>query len=107
MTQPFAPFASSLSRQQVSLLLDTVLYFEDAPKLLSIPDGNETPVAVPLLPETLRSMLDSLPEDEPFAKGRFQFDWLSHGENLGELLVTLPTGETIRQRTALDQFSPL
>jgi hypothetical protein len=107
MTQPFARFESELSRQQISLLLDTVLYFEEAPKLLSLPDLGETRIAVPLLPDTLRAMLDSLPEEEPFAKKRFHFEWASLGEAKGDVLVTLPSGETIRQATNLEQFSPV
>jgi hypothetical protein len=106
MAKPFERFVSELNRQQVSLLLDTVLYFEEAPKLISIPDVTDNPVAVPLTPETLRAMLGVLDESEPFAKKRFVFDW-QDADGSDELIVELPNGETLRQPTDYQAFSPV
>lgn len=107
MSQLFEPFWSELSRQQISLLLDTVLYFEEAPKLLSLPDTEEKHIAVPLLPDTLRRMIEALPQEDGFARHRFQFAWQAAGENAGELLISLPDGQQIRQKTDLTLFSPV
>jgi hypothetical protein len=106
MAKPFERFESELSWQQVSLLLDTVLYFEESPKLLSLPEVNGATIAVPLLPDTLRTVLAALSEDEPSAKKRFLFDW-SGTEAEGDVLVTLPGGETIKQPTVVAAFSPV
>lgn len=109
MSKPFERFTSELSWQQVSLLLDTVLYFEDAPKLLSIPDLEQSPIPVPFLPDTLRVILGELPEDEPFVSKRFSFDWIStsNKESIGEVVVELPGGEIVRQPTQHNLFSPM
>jgi hypothetical protein len=106
VAKPFERFVSELNWQQVSLLLDTVLYFEDAPKLISIPDLSVTRIAVPLTADTLRRMLDVLDESEPFAKQRFVFDWVEGNES-DELIVELPNGETLRQPTDYQAFSPV
>jgi hypothetical protein len=106
VAKPFERFESDLSWQQVSLLLDTVLYFEDAPKLLSIPDLEQTRVPVPLVANTLRSMLAQLDEDEPFTAKRFVFEWVE-GENEDVLIVHLPNGEKWTQPTDYQAFSPV
>jgi hypothetical protein len=106
VAKPFERFVSELNWQQVSLLLDTVLYFEEAPKLLSIPDVTGTRVAVPLTAETLRVMLGVLDESEPFEKKRFVFDW-QEADDSDELIVELPNGETLRQPTDYQAFSPV
>ncbi len=108
MSKPFEPFDSALAWQQVHLLLDTVLYFEDAPKLLSVPSTTGESIAVPLLTETLRQMLATLPEDEPWTKLPFRFDWAEGAaEGEGELSIHLPNGERISQPTVLTAFSPV
>ncbi len=107
MSQLFEPFRSELSRQQLSLLLDTVLYFEEAPKFLSLPHAKENHIAVPLLPDTLRQMIDAVPEQDRFAKQSFQFSWQAEEENKGELVVNLPNGQQILQKTDLSRFSPV
>lgn len=106
MTKPFETFESELTWQQVSLLLDTVMYFEEAPKFLSIPDQQQTSIAVPLLADSLRSILESLPEEAPFEKKRFRFEWSGTGQE-GDLIITLPNGKSFRQFSKLADFSPV
>ncbi|MFY0544282.1 hypothetical protein [Brevibacillus sp. H7] len=106
MAKPFERFESDLNWQQVSLLLDTVLYFEDAPKLLLIPDLQQTRVPVPLVADTLRAIADTLSESEPHAAKRFAFEWEEGGE-ADVLIVRLPNGETVRQPTDYQAFSPV
>ncbi|UFJ42294.1 hypothetical protein LOK74_07335 [Brevibacillus humidisoli] len=109
MTKPFEPFHSDLNWQQVSLLLDTVLYFEEAPKLLLIPDLEQERIAVPLLADSLRMLLGELDESQPFAARRFgfSFNWTNETEQTGELVITLPSAKTVRQPTKLTDFSPV
>lgn len=107
MSQMFDSFWSEASRQQLSLLLDTVMYFEEAPKLLSLPGLSGEHAEVPLLPETLREMLAALPEADCAFKHRFHFQWNPAGEQEGELVVVFPDGRSIRQRTDLSMFSPV
>ncbi len=106
VTKPFERFESDLNWQQVSLLLDTVLYFEDAPKLLSIPDLQQNRIPVPLLADTLRTIADVLDENEPFSSKRFAFEW-AQDEGMDVLIVHLPNGESVRQITDYKTFSPV
>ncbi|MBO8162645.1 MAG: hypothetical protein H0Z34_02870 [Brevibacillus sp.] len=105
----FEPFSSELNWQQVSLLLDTVLYFEEAPKFLSIPNLRQERVAVPLTADSLRAMLGELDEAEPLAAKRFgfSFTWTDEATQSGELLISLPSGKSIRQETDVTLFSPV
>ncbi|WP_421617691.1 hypothetical protein ACAF76_009515 [Brevibacillus sp. TJ4] len=106
MANIFEAFTSALNWQQVSLLLDTVTYFEDAPKLLSIPAEQGETVAVPLIADTLRSMLSELDEQDAFARRPFHLSWeAGQDEQTGTLVVGLPSGATVRQATDLTQFS--
>jgi len=108
MAKPFVRFESDLNWQQVSLLLDTVLYFEDAPKLLSIPDREQTRVPVPLTSETLRVILAQLDEENPFAAKRFGFEWEEATESEQDVLIVhLPNGDHWRQPTDYQAFSPV
>ncbi len=109
MAQAFAPFTAELSWSQVSLLLDTVSYFEDAPKWLTLPAQGGERVEVPLLPDTLRGMLATLPEEEPAVRKPFSFtfEWTDEQAATGVVTVTLPTGGTLRQPTLLTAFSAL
>ncbi len=108
MSKPFESFATNLNYLQVSLLLDTVSYFEDAPKLLSIP-GSEGTVMVPLLPVTLSKMLGELNEQEPSKTSSFAFafEWTDEALKRGIVIVTLPSGEKLEQPTDLAQFSAI
>lgn len=106
MAALFEPFTSALGWQQVSLLLDTVLYFEDAPKLLSLPNEQGETVAVPLTADTLREMLACLDEQDAFVRKPFQLSWeAGQTEKSGTLVVVLPTGAVVRQAADLDRFS--
>ncbi|WP_134687309.1 hypothetical protein [Brevibacillus migulae] len=107
MAEMFDSFWSELSKRQISLLLDTVLYFEDASKLLSLPSTEDEHIAVPLLPETLRQMLEALSNAEESEKRRFQFTWNPDGQQTGELVVLLPDGRQLLQKTDLSAFSPV
>ncbi|MDF2679668.1 MAG: hypothetical protein K0R47_858 [Brevibacillus sp.] len=108
MSRAFEAFTSPLSWQQISLLLDTVQYFEDAPKWLSIPNEQGASVAVPMTSETLRAMLGCVTEEDAFSRVRFSLDWEDGSEEgSGVLAVGLPNGETVRQLTVLSQFSPV
>lgn len=108
MTRAFEAFTSLLNWQQISLLLDTVQYFEDAPKWLSIPSEQGASVAVPMTAETLQAMLGCVAEEDAFSRVPFSLDW-ENGmeEGSGMLIVGLPNGETVRQMTVLSQFSPV
>lgn len=104
----FDAFVSPLSWQQVSLLLDTVQYFEDAPKLLSLPQEQGASIAVPITADTLKLMLGSLDEEDAFARKPFSLNWEADGEEnagSGHLIVELPNGETVRQPADLATFS--
>ncbi|MFS0553259.1 hypothetical protein [Brevibacillus sp. 179-C9.3 HS] len=104
----FEAFVSLLSWQQVSLLLDTVQYFEDAPKLLSLPQEQGASVPVPITSDTLKAMLGCLDEEEAFSRQPFSLRWEADGdEGSGHLVVELPNGETVRQPTVLSAFSPV
>ncbi|GAA4701930.1 hypothetical protein [Brevibacillus fulvus] len=107
MAKPFEDFQAQLSWQQLSLLLDTVSYFQEAPKYLSLPAESGERLAVPLLADTLREMLDSLPEEEPLLKKAFAFAWQARTEDEGELHVALPNGRMLQQYTKLADFSPV
>lgn len=108
MARPFEAFVSPLSWQQISLLLDTVQYFEDAPKLLSIPNEQGESIAVPITGDTLHAMLACLDESEAFARKPFFFDWEeAETEGSGTVIVRLPNAETVRQEAVLSQFSPV
>ncbi|HZG13927.1 MAG TPA: hypothetical protein VE710_02795 [Candidatus Bathyarchaeia archaeon] len=107
MEEMFDSFWSELSKRQISLLLDTVLYFEDASKLLSLPSTEDEHMAVPLLPETLREMLEALIDAEESVKYRFQFKWNPDGQQTGQLVVLLPDGRQLQQQTDLTAFSPV
>lgn len=108
MTVPFAAFISPLNWQQVSLLLDTVQYFADAPKWLSIPDEEKSSIPVPMTADTLRAMLETLDEEDAFTPQVFTIQWEpSETEDSGTLIVGLPSGEQIRQPAVLSQFSPV
>ncbi|CAM3458302.1 MULTISPECIES: hypothetical protein [Brevibacillus] len=108
MTSPFESFHSPLSWQQVALLLDTVEYFEEALKWLSIPDEQGASVAVPLTGDTLRVMLAALSEDDAYSRQLFSFGWLpGENEDTGTLQVGLPTGEVVEKSVVLSQFSPV
>jgi hypothetical protein len=108
MAKPFERFASELNWQQVSLLLDTVQYFEDAPKLLSIPDRQGTSIPVPMTADTLRALLAVLDENKPMDKRVFVFDWQEGSQGESDLLVVeLPDGSTVRQPTDYQAFSPV
>lgn len=106
MSQPFEPFATELNYQQVSLLFDTVSYFEESPKLLSIP-SDQGPVAVPLLPPSLQAMMDVLSEDSPTVKKNFSFafEWVDEAAQTGIVRIGLPTGGTLEQPTEWQAFS--
>lgn len=106
MATLFASFTSPLSWQQVSLLLDTVLYFEDAPKLLSIPNERGETVAVPLTADSLSAMLACLDEQDAFARKPFKLRWEDgQTKETGTLVVELPSGDVVRQPTDLTRFS--
>ncbi|MEJ8546085.1 hypothetical protein [Brevibacillus borstelensis] len=108
MGVPFESFASQLTEQQVSLLADTVQYFADAPKLLSIPDEQGNRVSVPILPETMGSLLAVFPKGAETEKLTFGFRWESgEDEGVGTLVIALPDGTKLRQPTVLSQFSPV
>ena len=109
MEKPFDSFSAELNWQQVHLLLDTVLYFEEAPKLLSIPNLEGERIPVPITAETLRELVQAMNESEPFEKQRvtFSFDWTDEAASTGTLLVTLPSGKEVRQQAVLTQFSPV
>lgn len=108
MANAFESFVSPLSWQQVSLLLDTVQYFEDSPKLLSIPDEQGASVPVPATADTLRAILACLDEEDAFTPKPFAFEWeAGQEEGTGVLIVTLPSGETVRQPVVWSQFSPV
>jgi len=107
MEEMFDSFWSELSKRQISLLLDTVLYFEDASKLLSLPSTEDEHMEVPLLPETLREMLEALSDAEESVKHRFQFKWNPEGQQTGQLVVLLPDGRQLQQQTDLTAFSPV
>lgn len=108
MTNPFEAFQSPLSWQQVALLLDTVGYFEDAWKWLSIPDMHGASVAVPLTADTLRVMLAALSEEDAYTRQLFSFGWVpGENEDTGTLQVGLPTGEMVEKSVMLSQFSPV
>lgn len=108
MSRPFEAFTSPLSWQQLSLLVDTVQYFEDAPKWLSIPSEQGASVAVPMTAETLRVMLGTVSEEDAFTRVPFSLDWEDGSEEgNGVLVVTLPNGEKVRQMTVLSMFSPV
>ncbi|GED72297.1 hypothetical protein BRE01_59990 [Brevibacillus reuszeri] len=106
MAAVFESFISPLSWQQVSLLLDTVQYFEEAPKLLSLPQEEGASVAVPITAETLTAMLNHLDEQDAFTRKSFALSW-EEGEQDGHgtLVVQLPTGDTVRQAADLSLFS--
>ncbi|MGZ0049592.1 hypothetical protein [Brevibacillus gelatini] len=108
MATPFEAFVSPLSWQQVSLLLDTVQYFEDAPKLLSLPQEEGPSVAVPVTADTLKKMLACLDENDAFQRKPFALRW-EGGEDgdSGHLIVELPNDETVRQPAVLSAFSPV
>ncbi|USG68101.1 hypothetical protein NDK47_12790 [Brevibacillus ruminantium] len=102
----FESFTSELSGQQVSLLADTVQYFADAPKLLSIPDEQGNRVAVPILPDTMSSLLQVFPEGAEQEKRSFGFRWeAGDDEDKGYLVIILPDGNVLRQVTELSRFS--
>ncbi|MBH0330298.1 MULTISPECIES: hypothetical protein [Brevibacillus] len=104
----FEAFVSPLSWQQVSLLLDTVQYFEDAPKLLSLPQEQGAAVPVPITSATLKSMLGCLDEEEAFSRKAFSLRWETAGDEAsGFLVVELPNGDTVRQPAVLSAFSPV
>ncbi|WP_139488761.1 hypothetical protein [Brevibacillus dissolubilis] len=111
MAKPFEEFVSELNWQQVSLLLDTVQYFEDAPKYLALPSVDGERISVPLLSSTLREILDTLSEEQAFEKKRytFCFDWMNEGQataqEKGFVRVTLPDGKQVTQETVLADFS--
>ncbi|MED1721534.1 hypothetical protein [Brevibacillus parabrevis] len=108
MATPFEAFVSPLSWQQVSLLLDTVQYFEEAPKLLSLPQEEGPSVPVPVTADTLRQMLASLDEDDAFSRKPFALRWeVGEDADAGALIVELPTGETVKQPAVLSAFSPV
>ncbi|MFD2371452.1 hypothetical protein ACFSO0_16115 [Brevibacillus sp. GCM10020057] len=108
MSRAFEPFVSHLSWQQLSLLLDTVQYFEEAPKWLSIPGEQGVSVPVPMKADTLRAMLACANEDDAFARAAYSLDWeVGEEEGSGVLIVRLPNGESVRQQTVLSQFSPV
>jgi len=106
MATTFESFISPLSWQQVSLLLDTVQYFEEAPKLLSLPQEEGASVAVPITAETLTAMLRCLDEQDAFTRKSFDLSW-EEGEQsgYGTLVVKMPTGDTIRQPADWSLFS--
>ncbi|WP_064199169.1 hypothetical protein [Brevibacillus brevis] len=104
----FEAFVSPLSWQQVSLLLDTVQYFEDAPKLLSLPQEQGAAVPVPITSDTLKSMLGCLDEEEAFSRKAFSLRWETAGDEAsGFLIVELPSGDTVRQPAVVSAFSPV
>ncbi|QDX94551.1 hypothetical protein EEL32_18255 [Brevibacillus laterosporus] len=107
MLKPFERFTSELNWQQLSLLLDTVMYFEDALKYLSIPSQSGESISVPLHPETLRLMLEEFEEEQAFEKKSvtFDFTWTSEEESHGLVHVTLPSGRELTQRTNIKEFS--
>jgi|GEM_PF-667756 hypothetical protein len=106
MAVPFERFTSRLNRLQVSLLLDTVLYFEDSPKLLSVPTERGEAAAVPLTAAALRAMLSALDDQEEHSPRPFIFHWeAGETESQGMLVVELPNGQTVRQSADLTRFS--
>lgn len=107
MSKPFESFATDLNFLQISLLLDTVSYFEEAPKLLSLPSENGA-IAVPLVSETLRAMLTHVNEEVPTEKRTysFRFEWTQE-EQKGTVIVTLPSSEELVQHTDLSLFSAI
>ncbi|MGD8191200.1 hypothetical protein ACQCN2_14570 [Brevibacillus ginsengisoli] len=106
MSLPFESFTTELNYLQVSLLLDTVSYFEESPKLLSIP-SQQGSVAVPLLPAALQAMLEVLEKDSPAQKSEFSFafEWVDESSQKGLVRIGLPTKETIEQETDWQAFS--
>ncbi|MET3288709.1 UNVERIFIED_CONTAM: hypothetical protein ABID98_001279 [Brevibacillus sp. OAP136] len=107
MEKPFEAFETELSWQQLSLLADTASYFEDAPKLLSLPAASGETVSVPLTAESLRTMVEQLSEDTPFDKKRFAISWKESGADNGTVAITMPSGEVLEQPTELAHFSLL
>jgi len=109
MATLFESFESDLNWQQLHLLLDTVTYFEDAPKLLSIPNLQNERIAVPMTADTLRQLLAACDEAQPFEQKRFAFafTWVQEDEQTGTLAVTLPSGQVIEQPTVVTEFSPV
>ncbi|QIC05325.1 hypothetical protein GOP56_06765 [Brevibacillus sp. 7WMA2] len=107
MLKPFERFTSELNWQQLSLLLDTVMYFEDALKYLSIPSQSGESFSVPLHPETLRLILEEFEEEQAFEKKSvtFDFTWTNEEESQGLMYVTLPSGKELTQRTNIMDFS--
>lgn len=103
----FEAFDSELSKQQLSLLLETVQYFEEAPKLLSLPTMAGEHIALPILGATLSQMIEQLPEGDDFAKHRFHFAWEGADEKEGVLVITSPHGTSYRQQTITSEFSPV
>ncbi|MGC5323856.1 hypothetical protein [Brevibacillus sp. SYSU BS000544] len=108
MSKPFEPFATDLNFLQLSLLLDTVSYFEEAPKLISLPSESGA-VAVPLLSDTLRVMLGHGNEESPTDKRpySFRFEWTDEAQKKGTVIVTLPSSEELKQETDLSLFSAI
>lgn len=108
MATVFEAFVSPLCWQQVSLLLDTVQYFEDAPKLLSLPQEQGQSVPVPITADTLKEMLGYLDEQDAFSRKSFTLSW-EEGEEAGKgvLVVGLPGGDAVRQPADLSLFSPV
>lgn len=104
MNRPFDTFTAELTKEQLALLLDTVRYFEEAPKLLSIPSVERESIAVPLLSSTLQAMLETL-EEEQQQNLRFTVEWISQAEDRGILRVSIDSGKIIEQETKLDLFS--
>lgn len=107
MNAPFEAFETELNWQQLALLADTASYFEEAPKLLSLPSMTGEQIPVPLALVTLRQMMEAVSEEQPFEKKRFSLDWRSLSENSGELIVRLSSGKELTQVTELTQFSLL
>lgn len=107
MNMPFEAFETDLSWQQLSLLADTASYFEEVPKLLSLPSASGESVSVPLTVATLRVMVAQLSGDTPFDKKRFLLSWKESANESGEVLVTLPSGKILTQPTDLAHFSLL
>lgn len=107
MGMPFEAFETDLSWQQLSLLADTASYFEEAPKLLSLPTATGDTISVPLTVASLRIMLAQLSEDTPFDKQRFSVSWEEGKPESGTVLITLPSGDIVKQPTELAHFSLL
>ncbi|WP_232699400.1 hypothetical protein [Brevibacillus daliensis] len=107
MSKPFDSFVCELSGIQVHLLLDTVSYFEEAPKYLSLPNQQGEAISVPLLADALRTMLEAAGGEDELEKKAFSFDfeWTDEDKQTGILLITLPDGKVIKQDTTLTDFS--